>query len=223
MKTVGPISKAAAAYFSDRLVRWWRGAAREFRWRNTIDVYELLVGELLLRRTNARAVEQVYDLFLQKYPDLSSFTNAKPSDIRQLVTPLGLAWRAENIVSLSKHLKITNLPIPENLSDLESLPGVGPYVARAILINAGGLKAVAVDSNVVRVVCRYFGIVQSDSLRRQKAFQTFADNLVNNASPKELNYALLDLASLICRPQKPKCLVCPLSQRCKTAASIDSL
>ncbi|MBS1993010.1 MAG: hypothetical protein JSS83_20975 [Cyanobacteria bacterium SZAS LIN-3] len=214
MKTFGPISKEAAAYFSERLVRWWRRAARQFRWRKTDDVYELLIAELLLRRTNARAVEQVYDAFLDRYPNKILFGNAKSRDLRQLLKPLGLAWRAENIVTLSKHLKQSDCEIPQNLSELESLPGVGPYVARAVLVNAIGLKTVAVDSNVVRVICRYIGLEPTDSLRRQKAFQLFADSLVNQSSPKELNYALLDLASLICRPQNPKCQHCPLLEKC---------
>ena len=220
MKTIGPISKEAAAYFSERLVRWWRGAAREFRWRKTNDVYELLVAELLLRRTNARAVELVYDAFLEKYPDKISFSNAKPRDLRQLLKPLGLAWRAENIVTLSKYLKKSDCEIPENVSELENLPGVGPYVARAVLVNATGLKAVAVDSNVVRVICRYIGLEPTDSLRRQKAFQLLADSLVSQSSPKELNYALLDLASLVCRPQNPKCQLCPLVEKCCFAQRI---
>lgn len=221
MKSVGPISKEAAAYFSERLVNWWRGTARQFRWRNTNDIYELLVAELLLRRTNARAVEQVYDAFLKKYPDKTSFSNAKPRDLRQLLKPLGLAWRAENMVTLSKYLKKSGCQIPHDVSELESLPGVGPYVARAILINSDGLKTVAVDSNVVRVICRYVGLAPTDSLRRQKAFQSLADSLVTQAPSKDLNYALLDLASLICRPQAPKCKVCPLMERCAWAQSAE--
>jgi len=212
--TIPSVTPDAKETFSKLLLRWWRQSGRDFRWRQTRDDYELLVAELLLRRTNAHAVEPVYDLFLGKYPKLPAFVRAKPADIRRIINPLGLAWRAENIVILAKHLKQHNLQIPTTIHQLQGLPGIGPYVARAVLINADGLRVIAIDTNVVRVVCRYFGLPEADSLRRHKGFQAFADSLVRHSLPRQLNYALLDLASLICRPKRPHCHICPLSANC---------
>lgn len=200
--------------FSEQLLRWWLENKRDFLWRKSNDAYEVLIAELLLRRTNAEAVRKVYVQFLSQFPDCTAFAHSKAQRIRTLVQPLGLSWRAENIVELSKHFRIHGSAVPQSIEDLYRLPGVGPYVARAVLINTLNWSAVAIDTNVLRVLCRYFGFQYTDNLRRNKSFQQFADSLLFGQSVREFNYALLDFASAICK-SSPQCDLCPLSTGCK--------
>lgn len=204
-----------AREFTNRLLAWWSSNKRDFSWRHSSSSYEILIAEVLLRRTNAAAVEKVYKEFLSKYPTLFDFASAKPRDIKQLVQGLGLHWRAENIVSLSADLKKIG-KIPNSLSDLLKLPGVGPYVARAVLVNSQQVDTVPIDTNVVRVICRYLGMAKRDSFRRHKKFQVLTESMMATENSREFNFALLDLAAAICRPLSPKCSICPLSSECVT-------
>jgi A/G-specific adenine glycosylase len=201
-------------FFVDQLVRWWHANARHFNWRHTSNPYELLIAEIFLRRTNARSAHRVYQEFLLNYPTVESFTGAKESKVQESIASLGLSWRTKNVLELSEYLKETNEVIPTTLEGLSELPGVGPYIARAMLVNLYGASYVAVDSNVVRILCRFFGFVEDDRLRRHRKFQVFADRLVVGVDSKELNYALLDFAAAICTRVSPKCSSCVLNTKC---------
>lgn len=204
--------------FTRDLLDWWSapGNQRQFLWRQTNDIYQLLIAELLLRRTNAPAVEPVYREFLEKYPSAERFACADPAELSILVRRLGLNWRAENLVSLSRDFRLNGWRLDASVDELARLPGVGPYVSRAVLLCAAHQQSVPVDSNVVRVLCRYFGFIESDSLRRNKAFQRFADSLLPTETlARMFHYALLDLAASTCRPANPRCETCPLHEVCK--------
>ncbi len=196
------------------MLAWWAKNSRSFSWRESSDPYAILIAELLLRRTNAPAAQTVYREFLKEYPTIQAFSKGKPATIEALVCRLGLNWRAQNMVELARYLEENDNFIPETVDELCKLPGVGPYVARAVMVNCHELSTVPIDSNVVRVVCRFFGIPESDSLRRNKRFQQAVDVLVSQTPPRAFNFALLDLASMICRSKKPKCGICPISPSC---------
>jgi A/G-specific adenine glycosylase len=178
-----------------------------------MNVYELVIAETFLRRTNATAAEKVYVEFLRRFPGPEALGGASNEDIEEIIKPLGLAWRAENLKDLAQHFRHSP-KIPNSISALQKMPGIGPYIARAVLVNSLQLKAVPVDSNIVRVLSRCAGIIPSDNLRRNKNFQILADSFLESPHFKETNYALLDLAALVCRPSNPKCSQCPLVTMC---------
>ena len=212
---------ARISFFTESLSRWSlrKGNLRIFRWRSTSNPYELLIAELLLRRTNAPAVKNIFDEFLAMYPTLSHFVNAEPAQLLNLVSRLGLTWRAQNVVEICKTLKRRpNKDIPLCFETLITFPGVGPYVARATLLNAEVMRTVPVDTNVVRVICRYFGFNLSDNLRRNKQFQEFADSLLPCKDVRCFNYGLLDLSAKFCLSRDPLCRECPLRWGCQYAA-----
>lgn len=222
MKTEFPtLRKAQREQFKKLLIAWWLDNGRNFKWRRTSDKYETLMAELLLRRTNAKAVESVYSEFLDKYPDAASFGKSKRKDIEKLLWPLGLHWRVENVVALANYFSTVGPDIPDDVHSLSMLPGVGPYVSRAVLVNCSGLVAVPVDSNVVRVVCRLVGATPHDNLRRNTSFQRFADSFVDAADDvRSINYAFLDFASLVCTASQPKCNQCPVARQCRSRVEL---
>lgn len=205
------------AAFGPPLLGWWAENKRHFPWRDTSDPYELLMAELLLRRTNAPAASAVYTDFLQKYPSAVALSKGKAGDIERICRRLGLNWRAKNVVELARYLRHNCAVLPDTIDGLSELPGVGPYVARAVMVNCHHLKTVPVDTNVVRVLCRFLGLTESDNLRRNKHFQELADSFLGSAPVRFFNFALLDFAASVCRPKEPKCTSCPLAINCKSA------
>jgi A/G-specific adenine glycosylase len=96
----------------------------------------------------------------------------------------------------------------------QKLPGVGNYVAGIVLSIAFNKKEWIVDSNVVRVFKRYYGISTSKEGRRDKHVIDIAKNYANCKYPKNANLDLLDFAALISTPRKPVHKQCPLSRSC---------
>lgn len=202
--------------FRTRLMDWWQSNHRTFRWRLTENRYEILIAEILLRRTNAAAASKVYADFLNEFPTPSALAKADAASIEALANRLGLFWRGRNLTELSLFFR-SGGQIPRDLEGLLKLPGVGPYVGRAVMVNVYGAAYVPVDSNVVRVICRFLGIPANDAYRKNRNFQELADSFLVAVSPRAFNYALLDFAAAVCVSIRPKCQICPLSKTCKSA------
>jgi A/G-specific adenine glycosylase len=124
---------------------------------------------------------------------------------------LGLHWRVRLIRKLAQELATGG--IPEDMEKLLDLPGIGPYGAAAFLSFHMGKRHAIIDSNVVRLYGRLFGIPRHAETRRNKQFIAFADQMTPRLLFREYNYALLDFTREICRV-KPKCWVCPLTKDC---------
>ena len=91
---------------------------------------------------------------------------------------------------------------------MKKLPGVGDYVAGAILSIAYLQKEWVVDSNIVRMFKRYFGIQTSEEGRRDKHIIELSKKYVSCKNPLDANLAILDFAALICATRNPRHDVC---------------
>lgn len=202
--------------FQAKVLGWaCPGRLRDFPWRLTRDPYLLLISELMLRRTQARQVEPVFLEFLKRWPDLESFYKAEVEDLKLTLQPLGLQWRIRNVLEVRKVLQRLG-HIPTDYSGLIALPGVGDYVASAVLCFSHQLARPLIDTNTVRLIGRYFGITVQPGTRRLKSFRQLSETLVprDPGVASVYHYALLDLAATICRPKKAECSKCPLATDC---------
>lgn len=204
-----------------RLLLWWRSNARDFPWRHDSDPYRVLIAEVLLRRTQAKQVVPVYHRFLLAYPDVRSLGAGRPRQIRRLLRPLGLRWRAENVVRLGRSMRRTGLEHIEGSHELRLLPGVGDYVESAVRCFSLGHAVPVIDTNTARVAVRLFGIQPLGEARRSPAVRAALERLVRSDFPKEANWALLDLAAKVCRARAPQCSRCPIESLCRKTGVVD--
>jgi len=94
------------------------------------------------------------------------------------------------------------------------LPGVGDYIANAVLCFAFNNKIAIIDANVGRIMKRIFSFPVKNAPSRDKKLAERMQFLMPDKHFKELNYAILDMAALICIPRSPKCEECPLTIIC---------
>ncbi|MDD2357107.1 MAG: A/G-specific adenine glycosylase [Thiovulaceae bacterium] len=194
----------------DALLKWYKKHGRhELPWRNTDDVYHIYVSEIMLQQTQVkRVMEEYYPQFLAKFPTLKALSLAKEEEVLAAWSGLGYYSRARNLHATAK-LCPDNLPRTQK--ELIKLPGIGRYTASAICSFALHQKVGVVDTNIARVIKRFFAhYKQSDEVIWQSA-----EMFVNLKHPTLHNQALMDLGSLICLPTNPKCDECPLSLICK--------
>ncbi len=208
-------SQSQVNYFRRRLVGWFAVNARSFPWRNTNDPFKMLVAEIMLRRTRADQVRTAYEEMISKYPDPKEMLRASEEDIARLFEPLGLNWRVQPFCAMVKEIGVKyDSKVPEDRQQLTDLPGVGDYVAGAVLSMALNKREWIVDTNVVRVFKRYFGTMTSGEGRRDRRIIDIAKMYVSTRNPREANLAILDFAALICTAKNPKHDLCPLGKRC---------
>jgi A/G-specific adenine glycosylase len=105
------------------------------------------------------------------------------------------------------------------------LPGVGHYIARSICAAAFGQRKGVLDTNIIRILERCFGIRSSRRRPREDAAMW---ELVNRlvpprtlAEPAEWNWALLDFAASLCTHYKPACALCVAAhlRKCRSSSS----
>lgn len=202
--------------FRNCLLNWFANNKRHYSWRETDDPFRLLIAEMMLRRTNANQVEKVYVELFDKYPDSHSISKADEKIIEEILYPLGLRWRVPSIISTTHKIqKEYKGKVPQTREELIKLPGVGDYVAGAVLSIAFNKKEWIVDSNVVRVFKRYFGLQTSKEGRRDKHVIEISKIYSSCDCPRDANLAILDFAAKVCiSSNNPNCYSCPLKDIC---------
>lgn len=197
-----------------RLLSWGAANFRSYPWRQDRDPYRTLVTEVLLRQTNAARVESVRAKLLARYPDARRLSQASRRTISRIVSPIGFgAQRTPQLIALAQALQDVG-HAPRTVAALNRLPGVGEYTAAAVACFVFGAREPALDVNVARIVSRVYGIhPRRGELRKNSAIKRAARRLVSGAGPRRVNWALLDLGALVCKPT-PLCPVCPLLEGC---------
>ncbi len=196
------------------LLSWYEKFGRkELPWRNTDDVYHIYVSEIMLQQTQVKRVkEEYYPQFLEKFPSLQSLANAKEEEVLAAWSGLGYYSRARNLHATAKLCPVT---LPTTLDELQKLPGIGLYTASAICSFAYYQKVGVVDTNIARVIKRFFALLDVKDVHVYKK----ADAFVNPIFPTPHNQALMDLGALVCLPNNPKCSECPLHFTCQGAVA----
>lgn len=207
--------------FRKDLLAWHAENSRDFPWRGQVDPWHVLMAEVCLHRTRAEQARPVYEALAELAPTPADMVGNAPKT-RAAMRSLGLKWRAENMVRIARALvKDHNGQVPENSLELRSLPGVGDYVANAVLTFGFGRRTVIVDTNTTRIVGRVRGR-EDRTLRWQLRLDLHG--LAGREGPDaDFNYALLDLGSSVCRAGKPVCEDCPVRRHCathRTAAAV---
>ena len=203
------------------LLKWFHVHGRNFPWRHYDDPYAILVTEILLKKTGATTIASFGPTFLTRYPNPNSLARASLEAIKRDLTPVGLSYqRAQQLKALGEVLvKDYGGQIPTRKETLRALPGVGDYTTGAILCFGYGLSEPIVDTNVARVIVRVLGLIPSRyEARRSPEVWEAARALISRmrkGRAKQVNWALLDMGALICKPKHPRCHVCPISGRCR--------
>ncbi len=197
------------------IVGWHKTNNRYYPWRETDDPFKVLIAEMMLRRTKADQVKPVYERLFSEYPDIKAFVKARDKKLEKLFYPLGLKWRTPAFMLVVEEVvESYQCEVPRTREELTTLPGVGDYVAGAVLSIAYNKKEWIVDSNVVRLFKRYFGIFTSKEGRRDKHVIEIAKLYADYKNPRIGNLAILDFTALVCKPRNPLCEECSLNKKC---------
>ena len=202
--------------FREILIKWGSENFRSYPWRFTNIPYHILIAEVMLHRTQAPQVLPVYERFIDKYPDVISLVKSKREELHSILYSLGLRWRIDLIMDMALELlEKFDGRVPREKNDLLSLPGVSEYVASAVRCFAWTLPEPIIDTNTVRVTGRIYNLRIKNSSRRNALFRKLIKSMVDLDQPRAYNYAMLDLAALICtKARAPKCEVCPVLKFC---------
>jgi A/G-specific adenine glycosylase len=179
-----------------------------------LDPYRVLVSEVMLQQTQASRVVPAFEGFVARFPSVAALARAPRSAVVRAWAGLGYNRRAVNLSEAARAMvRDHGGRVPKARSDLLLLPGVGPYTAAAVASLAFGEPAMAVDTNVRRVLARALLGVDGAQTRAAEVHDA-AERWLDRRDPGGFNQALMDLGREVCRPV-PRCEACPLANGCR--------
>jgi A/G-specific adenine glycosylase len=202
--------------FASILLSWYDQNARELPWRSHITPYRTWISEVMLQQTQVATVIPYFGKWMARFPDIPTLAAAEEQDVLALWEGLGYYSRARYLYMAAKQLvNQFNGQLPQTVKELEKLPGIGPYTARAIASIAFGQNEAAVDGNIRRVFSRYGNVGEpARSLEGEKKLIALAESNLPKGRAGDYNQALMDLGATLCTPKTPDCIHCPLADGC---------
>jgi A/G-specific adenine glycosylase len=208
---------AAPTSLGDAVVDWYATAARDLPWRHPgVDAWAVLVSEVMLQQTPVARVEPVWRDWVTRWPTPASLAAASPADVIRAWGKLGYPRRAlrlwEAAVAVTeRHGGV----VPSSVAELEALPGIGTYTARAVACFGYGEAQPVVDTNVRRVVARVVhGRAEAGNARASDLTDVAALAPVDGARAVRFSVAVMELGALVCVAGTPRCSACPVRDRC---------
>ena len=210
----------SAQRFTRALLAWYARAARDLPWRRTRDPYRVIVSEFMLQQTQVSRVLEYYPKFLKRFPTVYQLARARPQAVMEQWDGLGYYARARNLHQLAKEVSGAGGQVPENPEELIKLPGVGRYTAGAVACFAYEKPVPAVDTNVARVIERYYiGKREPGNGKRKNRTWDLAAAIVpkDGKTAWRFNQAIMELGATVCVARRPRCPECPVRSRCRSA------
>ena len=150
--------------FQTHVLRWYHRHGRtELPWRNTTNPYKILVSELMLQQTQVERVIPKYQAFLNRFPTVASLAKSTLAEVLTLWQGLGYNRRAKFLWQAAQKVVDTRNGIfPTTRTELQKLPGIGPYTASAVSTFAFNAPETVIETNIRSVFIYHFFPEQRD-------------------------------------------------------------
>ena len=208
--------------FSQQILTWFEQHGRHhLPWQQEKTPYKVWVSEIMLQQTQVSTVIPYFERFMSRFPDVQSLAKADEDAVLHLWTGLGYYARARNLHKAAKiiHHQYNN-KFPDSVETLSELPGIGRSTAGAIIAASMNKRAVILDGNVKRVLCRYHCVEGwPDQSSTNKQLWEIAERYTPHENCGDYNQAMMDLGASLCSRSKPACDLCPLQENCQACQS----
>lgn len=199
------------------LTTWYQNNKRSLPFRDVKDPYKVWVSEVLLQQTQMSRGVAYYERFIERFPSVQELSKANWKEFLPYFQGLGYYNRGRNMLKAAKVIVEEYKGIfPDDKKKLLKLPGVGSYIADAILSFAYDQRSIPLDTNIKRVLGRVFlGTFKlEENTKEGKKVLDQITEAYRKVPSSEINQAMMDLASAICLSGRPLCIFCPLQKIC---------
>lgn len=174
--------------------------------------FQLLVATILSAQCTDKMVNKVTPALFARYPDPHALAHAAPDELEAIIKPTGFFRnKARNLIACSQALvKDHDGNVPDTLSALTQLPGVGRKTANVVLGNAFDIPGMVVDTHIGRISRRLGLTTHSDPVKVEH-------DLMKLFPPSEwtiLAHRLIFHGRQVCNARKPRCDQCTLNKFC---------
>ena len=224
------------------LNHWFARNARDLPWRHIgTSPWAILVSEVMSQQTPVARVAPRWQAWLQRWPTPAALATAATADVIREWGNLGYPRRALRLQECAQAcVERFGGELPRSVAELESLPGVGSYTARAVAAYAFEQAVPVVDTNVRRVchraahgnflqgparsrdlsdVADMMPWVDHDPALDRRGYRNAGHDRDHRDAALLMTASLMELGSLICQARTPQCELCPIAARCAWVAA----
>ncbi|PPQ87673.1 hypothetical protein CVT25_011440 [Psilocybe cyanescens] len=200
--------------------------------------YEVWISEIMLQQTQVATVIPYYNRWMEKFPTIRDLADASIDEVNGLWKGLGYYSRASRLLAGAKiAVEEYDGKLPDNAKDMEAkIPGIGRYSAGAICSIAYGEQVPVLDGNVHRLLSRFLALhappkakptldilwaaaqtmveIEGQSERSIATTEMQESDFQSPQYPGDINQALIELGSTVCKVREPDCKACPLRTWC---------
>jgi A/G-specific adenine glycosylase len=203
---------------ADRAITWYDVHARDLPWRQAATTpWGVMVSEVMLQQTPVARVEPVWTAWMHRWPEPAALAAEPAGEAIRAWGRLGYPRRALRLhgaasLIVERHHGV----VPSDVDELNALPGIGTYTARAVAVFGFGLRHPVVDTNVRRLIARtVLGSSDGEHLAvRDQLSQVEAQLPRPPRRAARASIAFMELGALVCTARNPDCGHCPLRRLC---------
>lgn len=169
---------------------------REFRWREDISPYRVLVSEVMLQQTQTSRVAPVFDRFIATFPDFQTLAEASFAQVLSVWKGLGYNRRARYLQDAATLVRREyGGVLPDKAEVLATFPGIGPATAASICVFAFNQPLVFIETNIRTVYLHFF--FPSAVKVPDREIMPLIEKTLDCERPREWYYALMDYGVLL--------------------------
>jgi len=179
------------------------------------DAFQLLCATVLSAQCTDVRVNSVTKELFRRFPDAESLAAAEPAEVESIIRPTGFfRAKAANLLGLAQSL-VTDYDgvVPDRLTDLVVLPGVGRKTANVVLGNAFDIPGITVDTHVGRLSRRMGFTDHEDPVKAEQDLMA----IFPRKTWTQMSHVMIWHGRRCCHSRRPACGACPVVQWCPGA------
>lgn len=175
--------------------------------------YQLIVAVVLSAQCTDKRVNMTTPALFERFPNADVLSKATVGEIYELIKSISYPNnKAKNLLGMAKALMSDfGGVVPDDVDELQTLPGVGRKTANVVASVAFNKPAMAVDTHVFRVSAR-IGLTKNakNPLETERQLIKYIpDPLI----PKAHHWLILH-GRYVCKARKPDCEKCGINNIC---------
>ncbi len=171
---------------------------RSFPWRETDDPWLVLVSEIMLQQTRTDRVIAYWLRWRELWPNPAALAAAPLEEVLREWSGLGYNRRArflkEAAIAVTERMGGT---LSGKVSELETLPGIGPYTARAVACFAFNEPIAFIETNIRAAAIHFFFPDRVEV--KDSEILPFLEAALDRSDPRRWNWALMDYGAALKR------------------------
>lgn len=175
--------------------------------------FQMLISVMLAAQCTDERVNKTTPNLFNKYDTPDKMAKIDLNELEKIIHPCGFYKnKAKNVKACSQKLmdEFDGI-VPDNMEDLQRLPGVGRKSANVVMLEAfHNPQGIAVDTHAKRISNRIGFSKENDP---EKVEQDLL-KIIPKEYYYDVNHLLVWHGRKICDARKPKCEECPVKEYC---------